>query len=166
MKCPKCGATVPAWATFCPGCGAQVSTGEQEKTPEQVTPQWLGEIFKRLGYSVELTGDDTLRVKHETKPNMIVTVRHSLGLITLQHYWNLKKSVFGGQGNMMSAVNRANSSSWRSTFYIDKDGDLGVSSYMALTSKVSGQDVIDFLEKGFDEFMQVVATSNLHDYLK
>lgn len=135
------------------------------KSSADVTPEWLAGLLQQVGYDVETGGDGAIRARHQSKPNMVVKLRKDLGLITIMHFWSMKKVGFGASGKLMEAINRANSISWRSTFFRDKDGDLGVSSCIPLSVSIADEDVLGFLDRTFEEFLVTVSASGLSNYL-
>lgn len=166
MDCPKCGGSVPDGAGFCPACGSPVSTGES-KSPAEINREWLSGVLKRAGYEVTPSekDQDAILAKHSKRLNVVVTVRRGISLITVSSFWTLKKG-WGQEKAMLAAINAANSRSWLNTFSVDKDGDLNVSAYMVMTTRVSDTDVVRFLERGSDSFFETIKACGLMEFLK
>ena len=167
MNCPKCGTQIVAGARFCSICGSPVSTGPGKK-PDEVTREWLMEVMSRDGYQVQASDKDanTILAKHQTRPNIVVTIRKGVGLITIQSWWTLKKSNWSQDKAFVVALNEANAQSWFDTFAVDKDGDLTVSAYITLAQELTEQDILGFLERESLSFATTVKSSGLMNYLK
>ncbi|MGD9495761.1 MAG: YbjN domain-containing protein [Armatimonadota bacterium] len=129
--------------------------------------QWLREALRAAGYEVTDVGDGSgVRANHPKRPNVIARVRDTLGIITFQHYWRRKKGLLRSDGAFRTAVGEANSKSWLSTFYIDHEGDLGVSSYIYITDGLQPGDIDRFLEKEAELFTNVAIASGLVAHLQ
>ena len=128
---------------------------------------WLREALRAAGYDVSETSDGGgVKANHSRRPNVIARVRDTLGIITFQHYWRRKKGLLRGDGAFRAAVDAANSKSWLSTFYIDEDGDLGVSSYIYITDGLQPGDVDRFLEREAELFTNITVVSGLVGHLQ
>ncbi|MDQ7794960.1 MAG: YbjN domain-containing protein [bacterium] len=168
MKCPNCKTVVPASAAYCPSCGNAMSRQDPGKTPGEVSPEWLAHLLCQDGYyDVEVTPDEeVVRGKHKTRPNIVLRIRRDLGCLTMLHWWSLKPSGIFGGGSVQTAVNKANNISWLNSFYLDKDGDLAVSSQIWLGRQVGSEDILTFLDRNAKDFMAAVAASGLQQHLK
>jgi hypothetical protein len=144
-----------------------VSTGPG-KGPDEVTREWLMEILSRGGYQATASDKDanTILAKHESKPNIVVTIRKNQGMITIQHWWPMKKPNWGQDKALVAALNQANAQSWFDTFAIDNDGDLTVSAYITLAQELAEHDVLGFLDKEPASFATVIKSSGLMGFLK
>jgi hypothetical protein len=133
-----------------------------------VDSAWLMEVLQSGGYEVQRgsTDAEAMVAKHPARPNVILKIHPELGLITITHFWHLKKAGFGQHKDLLEKLNKANSESWRDTFYIDAQGDLAVSSYITLADHLAPEDVTSFLEREGMGFSQVVATSALKDHVQ
>jgi hypothetical protein len=166
MECPKCSAIVAAGSAFCPSCGSPVSSGEG-KSPGEVTRDWLVSVLGRAGYETTPAekDPDAVLAKHAKRLNVVVTIRRGIGLITISSFWGTKKG-WGQEKSLLTALNAANSRSWINTFSVDKDGDLNVSAYMVMATRVSEGDLLKFLERASDSFFETVRGSGLMEFLK
>lgn len=131
----------------------------------ELSLEWIREVVANDGYDVSIESD-FVRAKHDSRPNVLIKIRPELGLLTVSHFWGMKKPGFGGAGKILEALNRANSMSWISTFFRDDDGDLGVTSYVVLTNDVSAHDLRTFLERESTKFKEVLLLSGLHEYVQ
>jgi hypothetical protein len=141
----------------------------QTRGHDAVDSAWLMEVLTSQGYQDVRRGTSDSQLvlaKHPNRPNLSVKVHPELGLISIKHYWHLKKAKFGGHKDLMEKVNEANSESWRDTFYIDRDGDLAVSSYITLADQVSADDIASFLDRESGGFALVVAQSGLAEHME
>jgi Putative bacterial sensory transduction regulator/zinc-ribbon domain len=167
MTCPKCKTAVPENASFCSSCGTEVKPNGVGKRPDEITHMWLRDVLSGDGYEVkELEEDKGLLAKHPTRPNIRVRINPKLNLITIQHFWSMKQPGWGGQKELLSVINAANSSSWIGTFAVDKDGDLNVSSYVPLATRLSEHDILGFLETESESFVRIVSHTDLKSYIK
>lgn len=168
MKCPKCKAVMPAGAAFCPSCGGAVRGEEPGRSPGEVSVEWLADLLRQEDYyDVEVTPDEeVVRGKHKSRPDIFMQVRRDLGCLTVLTYWQLKPvGIFGG-GNIQMALNRANSISRLNSFFVDKDGDLVVSSQIWLARQLGSEDILVFLDRIAMDFTITVATSGLQQHLE
>jgi hypothetical protein len=149
MKCPICSATVSDGAAFCSSCGASLASGSEGLSPSEVTPEWLRGVLGRAGYEATLSSqsENAVVAKHPQRPNVTLTIRRDLGAITCATWWSGKKTGWGQEKNLMAALNRANSKSWFDTFCVDGDGDIMISAYITLDTRISESDVLGFLER-------------------
>ncbi len=166
MVCPKCGVTVPDGAAFCSACGGPISSGDA-KGPAEINREWLTGVLRGVGYEITPSekDQDALLAKHSKRMNVVVTVRRGISLITVSSFWGLKKG-WGQEKALLTAINAANSRSWINTFSVDKDGDLNVSAYMVMTTRVSDADVVKFMERASDSFFETVRACGLMEFLK
>jgi len=135
---------------------------------DEITRDWLASVLRQDSYEVR-PGErdaDTLLAKHETRPNITVRLNRSMGVITITHFWRLKKPGWGQDKAILESLNDANRRSWLSTFYRDGDGDLGVSSYIVLTDSVSTSDITGFLDKEANKFQELVVLSDLIKWIQ
>lgn len=137
------------------------------RSPTQVTRAWLDEILRNAGYTTKPGERDpeVIAATHPTRPNLSVKLHPELHLIVLVHFWGLKKGGFGSHKNLMEALNKANSVSWRDTFFIDQEGDLGVSSYITLADELSEATIADFLEQEAQGFQTAIIRSGLIEHV-
>lgn len=166
MTCPKCKTANPDSASFCMGCGNPMKPAGAGETPDEVTYAWLREVLAGDRYEVKEVDDWGLLAKHSERPNIHVRLRPKLNLITIQHFWSVKKARWGGQKGLLNAVNEANSISWVDTFAVDKDGDLNVSNYILLATRLSERDILRFIETESELFVKIITTTSLKDYIK
>lgn len=134
----------------------------------EITRDWLSDVLSRAEYEVQPAekDEDTLLARHELRPNITVRLNHNLGIITITHFWRLKKPGLGWDKAVLRALNDANCRSWLSTFYRDGDGDLGVSSYIVLAEQLHAEDVLGFLENEASKFQEVVVLSELAKWIE
>ncbi len=128
---------------------------------------WLRDVLSSCGYDAKLVDARTVAATYPAgRPNVRLAVHHELELITIIHYWHLKKGGFGSHKDLMEKINKANSESWRDTFYIDSDGDLAVSSYITLGEQMSATEIRQFLEKESMGFATTVLHSGLVEHVQ
>ena len=110
MKCPACQADIPATARFCPTCATPLLKDEDVKSPAEVTTVWLKTILEGQGYKIEVgeRDENVLIARHDANPNLIVSLRQNVSLITIQSNWSLKKPSWGQKAEFLAAVNKAN----------------------------------------------------------
>lgn len=135
---------------------------------EAVSKQWLETIFRQAGYEItELPGmpGQAFGAKHPTMPNRIVNLLPS-GIISFRTVYGAKPGGFGAKKEIEHEVEQANSESFVDTFYLDKDGDLWISSYIFVTDHITGADVLRFLDLEHSSFMVEVAKTGLVRHLK
>ena len=168
MTCPRCKKTIPDGVSFCPSCGASVGAGSEGKAPDEVTREWLRDVLSGDGYDVKFSEKDpnAVHAKHRVRPNILITVRTNLSLITIQHWWGIKKPGWGGDARLRAALNDANARSWRDTFSLDKEGDLTVSAYIVLPHRLTDQDILGFLDKEAIGFVETLRASGLQEFVK
>jgi hypothetical protein len=130
-----------------------------------VTADWLLEVLRSGGYDAGKADGGAVFGKHPIRPNVILKVHQELGLITIQHYWTLKTTL-GNQEALAEALNRANSQSWRDTFFVDRQGDLAVSSYITLGEEMSASEIGNFLERESSGFTTAIRDSGLTRFIK
>jgi hypothetical protein len=168
MDCTQCGAEVPAGMTFCGKCGGKVEIAGDGRGEGEVTGAWLKQLFESEGFEVELDSDDNDQIvaTHSKRPNQIVQIKRENKIVSLQSPWSLKKKMFGGKDSILNALNKANASSWYSTFYVDFDADRLTSSfYFQLTDQLSGADVLGLLQKAEEDFFRILNSSGLSEHL-
>jgi Putative bacterial sensory transduction regulator len=137
------------------------------RSGSSVDASWLQDILKSSGYEPTVVDSRTVWGKHPgSRPNVRLTVHHELGLITIFHFWHLKKGGLGSHKDLMEKINKANAQSWRDTFYIDSDGDLGVSSYITLAEQMSPQEIQSFLEQESVGFATTVFQTGLVQHVQ
>jgi len=135
---------------------------------ESVNKQWLEAIFRQAGYEIsELPGmpGEAFGAKHPTMPNRIVNILPT-GIISFRSIYGAKPGGFGSKKEFEHEVEQANRESFLDTFYLDKDGDLWISSYIFVTDHMTGADVLRFLELEHSSFMLEVAKTGLVKHLK
>lgn len=168
MNCQKCGAALPDSAAFCPSCATPVATSGPGKAPGDLTREWLREVLERAGYDATLSEKDSNAVSGKypgSRPNVVMTIRKQLGIITIASWWNLKKAGWGQEKALLAAINEANGRSWFNTCSVDKDGDLLVSAYICLTCRLTEQDIAAFLERTAESFMDTARNTELKNFL-
>ena len=133
---------------------------------DDVNASWLMEVLRRNGYEVSLTSEGAVFAKHSTRPNAILKVRPEVGIISILESWRVKKGGFGSHKDLLEKINKANSLSWRDTFYIDSDGDLGVSSFITLADELSADDITNHLLRENENFITTVVTSGLIEHVQ
>jgi len=80
--------------------------------------------------------------------------------------WTLKKRCWGAKEGLLEAVNNVNSNSWTSTFYANFDADrLTSSTYLQLTERLSGADVLGHLGKVEEDFYRALKGSGPTEHL-
>lgn len=136
---------------------------------EDITIAWLGTVLKKGGYDTKPSDSnpEVLQARYDGgRPNLTVRVRAGDRIISFTHFWKMKKPGWGQEGNLLGALNKANSQSWYDTFARDSDGDLMVSSYLFMAEGVSEGDVLAFVEKEAAHFLQVVNVAGLMQWLQ
>ncbi len=109
---------------------------------------------------------NNILAEHPSRPNVTIRVHPELGLITIVQLWGLKKGGgFGAHKNLMEKLNKANSQSWRDTYYITTEGDLGVSSYITLADQLSAEDITAHLARESEGFFTTVTVAGLREHL-
>lgn len=127
----------------------------------EITGEWLCHVMREAGYEATHE-DDIVKAKHPTRPNIVAKINREVNVIMFQHYWGVERPGWDENSSyLLDAVNKANRQSICSTFYIDADGDLAVSSYIFLTEEVSERDVMHFLEQEAFMFLLILTSSGL-----
>jgi hypothetical protein len=149
MQCEKCQADVPVTARFCPTCAAPVLKEGDVKSPSEVSVEWLKAILETQGYNVEVGTKDpeTLIAKHDNAPNLMVSLRKKISLITFQSLWNMKKPSWGQKNDFLTAINKANSLHWLCACYSTEELDsFNVSTALYMTERLSSRDIAAFID--------------------
>lgn len=167
MNCPECGAAVTIGAAFCSTCGHPLTADQDGLSPSEVTREWLRDVLNRNGYEATLSDrvDNAVQAKHPQRPNLVMTIRRDLGMITCQSWWGGKKSGWGQEKALLTALNRANQKSWFDIYCVDNDGDIGISSYITLGSRITERDVLGFLERESTSQLALVS-SELKEFVR
>src|SRR5215210_8592245 len=131
-----------------------------------VTIEWLKDIVAMLGYDTEVSNGDRLRLRHQQRPNGFLTLDKDQSLIRLISYAGMKPpEATEKKLEQYADLNSANLSASVSTFYLDRDGDVGVYSYMPLTESLSGRDIVSWLDKYNNDFWNGLRDSGLADFM-
>ncbi|MCP4902888.1 MAG: zinc ribbon domain-containing protein [bacterium] len=168
MNCKECGSEIPAGMSFCGKCGEKIEVAGDGLGPGEVSGAWLKQLLESEEFEVEVDDSDCdqLVATHAKRPNQIVQIKRDFKIVSLQSPWSLKKRMFGGKDGILNALNKANASSWYSTFYVDFDSDrLTTSFYIQLSSQLSGSDFLGLLEKAEEDFFRILNSSGLSEHL-
>lgn len=133
-----------------------------------VTREWLRDVLVTAGYDVSLPEDkpEAVLAKHSTRPNVVCLIKDNWGILEFLTFYKSQHG-FGKEKQLHEAVEKANETSPFATFYIDKDGDLTISSYMWLPERgLTDHDITGFLEKTADNFWLVAAQAGLKDVVE
>jgi hypothetical protein len=133
-----------------------------------VTREWVRDVLASAGYDVSLPADrpEAVLAQHPTRPNAVCLIKENWGILEFLTFYKSQHG-FGKEKQLHEAVEKANKTSPFATFYVDKDGDLAISSYMWLTERgLTEHDVTRFLEKTADNFLLVAAQASLKDVVE
>jgi len=167
MKCSNCQADVTLTAKFCPSCGTAVTRDQDIKSASEVSPEWLKTILESQGYKVEIDKYDAnaLTARHDSRPNLMMTVRSNIPLVTIQSVWTLKKPAWGKKTDFLAALNKANGTNWLCTaFATDSMDTLLISTFIYLTDRLSNRDIAVFLEIFSDGVVSVIENSGIKEF--
>lgn len=134
----------------------------------EITRDVLVRLLQKSGYQnvrVDSTDPDLILAKHSERPSISLKIRKNLRIITLQHYWKLKKPGWGEEKKIAVAINQANNKSWLDIFSLDSAGDLSVSSYITLAENLTEDDIVFHLEQEARLFLQVALGSDLAQWM-
>ena len=163
MQCPACKSDVSASARFCPSCAAPLLKDEDFKSPAEVNVDWLKGILEGQGFSVDAgKQDNTFLARHDTRPNLFVTHRPTVSLLTIETSWRLKKPSWGQKTEFLAAINKGNTIHFLCACYAPDSMDvLNISTALYLTERLSSRDVVAFLEMFFDGISNVIEKSGI-----
>jgi hypothetical protein len=101
--------------------------------------------------------------KHPSRPNIVCLIKENWGILEFITFYKSQKG-HGKEKQLHEAVEKANETSPFATFYIDKDGDMAISSYIVLVERgLTEGDVTRFLAKTAENFWLVSAQAGLKD---
>lgn len=167
MRCANCQAEIALTARYCPSCGEVIVREQDVKSATEVSPEWLKSILESQSYQVEVAPQDanSLIARHDSRPNLILTLRRNVSLVTIQSWFNLKKPSWGQKGNCLAALNKANSIQWLCTcFAPDSQDTLMVSTFIYLTERLSSRDVAAFLEMFSEGVIATIENSGIRRF--
>jgi Putative bacterial sensory transduction regulator len=131
-----------------------------------VTREWLRDVLAADGYDVTLPAEqvEAVYAKHPSRPNIVCLIKQNWGILEFITFY---KAQPGKEKQLHEAVEKANETSPFATFYIDKDGDMAISSYIVLVERgLTEGDVTRFLAKTAENFWLVSAQADLKDVVQ
>jgi hypothetical protein len=133
-----------------------------------ITREWLRDVLVADGYEVSLPVDqpEAVFAKHPSRPNVVCLIKENWGILEFITFYKAQRG-FGKEKQLHEAVDKANQRSPFATFYVDKGGDLAISSYIVLVERgLTEGDVTKFLAKTAENFWLVSAQANLKDVVQ
>lgn len=151
VRCPNCGGTVVDTAKFCSACGKPMPES-QGRDASAIDMPWLTAILKDAQYTVtdeqaKPGGDESCFCKTPGGWGAAVWLRKSpLMLCTVSTWKGHGKVSLATASRLMAACAAANLRFIVTCYMFDADGDLVVRASLPLLGRLSGSDVVRFLE--------------------
>lgn len=168
MKCEKCKAGIALDARFCPNCGEKVLMFNEGMNGNEVSVEWLINLFKKLGYDeIEVNSDATSFLgKHKQLYNVKVTVNTDLKVIAIGYHFGMDQKNVSDGYKLQNAVMKANSLSSLGVFSLaDENKALNATTHINLTELIIERDIAVFLENYEKTIVHLMETSGLTNFV-
>ncbi|HEY8911312.1 MAG TPA: zinc ribbon domain-containing protein [Desulfosporosinus sp.] len=148
MKCEKCMAGIALDAKFCPNCGEKVQMFTEGMTGNEISIEWLVNLFTKLGFEVEVNSNgDSFFGKHKENYNFEVHLNASLKVILISSNFSMKQKNISDINNLQNAVVKANSLSCLGIFSLsDNNKVLNIATHINLTEFIIERDIVVYLD--------------------
>ena len=121
-------------------------------------------VYKGLGYKTELE-KQSLLVKHDVKPNMVIELKASNRFIGVIGFGPSKGPGILQKSGFLEAINKANTQSFVVNFsWAPGSTAITTSTFMWLASKVSARDIADFTDVFAEQITHLFTASGLRTY--
>ena len=148
MKCEKCMAGIALDAKFCPNCGEKVQMFNDGMKGNEVSIEWLSNLFKQLGYEVNVNSNgDSFFVKHKESYDFDVNLNISLKVITIGSNFSMKQKNISDINKLQNLIAKANSMSCLGIFSLsDNNKVLNITTHINLTELIIERDIVAYLD--------------------
>ena len=148
MKCEKCMASIALDAKFCPNCGEKVQMFNDGMKGNEVSIEWLSNLFKQLGYEVNVNSNgDSFFVKHKESYDFDVNLNTSLKVITIGSNFSMKQKNISDINKLQNLIAKANSMSCLGIFSLsDNNKVLNITTHINLTELIIERDIVAYLD--------------------
>ncbi len=148
MKCEKCMAGIALDAKFCPNCGEKVQMFNEGMKGNEVSIEWLSNLFKQLGYEVDVNSNgDSFFVKHKESYDFDVNLNTSLKVITIGSNFSMKQKNISDINKLQNLIAKANSMSCLGIFSLsDNNKVLNITTHINLTELIIERDIVAYLD--------------------
>jgi len=165
MKCEKCIASIPLDAKFCPNCGEKVQMFNEGIKGNEVTLEWLIELFKKIGFEIDVNSNgDSFLGKHKDSYNFDVNLNTSLKVIAIGSDFPMKQRNISDANKLQDAVAKANSLSSLGIFSLsDNNKVLNITTHINLTELIIERDIVVYLDIFEKNAIQLMETLEILD---
>jgi len=148
MKCEKCMVGLALDAKFCPNCGEKVQMFNEGMKGNEVSIEWLINLFKQLGFEIEVNIDeDSFIGRRKVSYDFKVNLNTSLKVITITNNFSVKQKNVSDVIELQNAVAKANSLSFLGIFSLsDNNKVLNITTHINLTELIIERDIVVFLD--------------------
>jgi hypothetical protein len=148
MKCEKCMAGIALDAKFCPNCGEKVQMFNEGMKGNEVSIEWLSNLFKQLGYEVDVNSNgDSFFVKHKESYDFDVNLNTNLKVITIGSNFSMKQKNISDINKLQNLIAKANSMSCLGIFSLsDNNKVLNITTHINLTELIIERDIVAYLD--------------------
>lgn len=168
MKCTNCGRMGSPEDTFCGSCGKSL-TPEDYRSGMEVDARWLADTLDSDGYTTETREEPgklpKVTAQHATRSNLNLIIDNEHRVVNALTWWTMKGTRLA-RSAMAEALNHTNQCAELCTFSIDDEGDLCVSFYIPLVSKISASDVLRIVHSADDDSRHAIEVSGILPFMK
>lgn len=168
MKCTNCGRVGSPDDTFCGRCGKPLAP-EEFRHGTEVDARWLSDTLDSDGYITETREEvgklPRVIAQHPARSNLNLIIDNENRVINALSWWTMKGTRLA-KSAMAEALNRTNQCAELCTFSIDEEGDLCVSFYIPLVSRISCGDVLRILHSTDDDSKRAIELSGILQFMK
>ena len=133
---------------FCPNCGEKVQMFNDGMKGNEVSIEWLINLFKELGFEIAInTNGDSFLGKRKESYNFDVNLNKRLKVITLGSNFPMKQKNISDVNKLQNAVAKANSLSCLGIFSLsDNHKILNITTHINLTELIIERDIVVYLD--------------------
>lgn len=148
MKCEKCMAVIALDSKFCPNCGEKVQMFTEGINGNEISIEWLIDLFKKLAFEIELNSNgNSFLAKHKESYDFDVNLNKSLKVITIGSHLSMKQKNISDMNKLQDAVAKANSLSCLGIFSLsDNNKLLNIVTHINLTELIIERDIVVYLD--------------------
>jgi len=156
---------IPLDAKFCPNCGEKVQMFIEGIKGNEVSIEWLINLFEKIGFEVEVNSNgDSFTAKHKESYNFDVKLNTSLKVIAIDSNFSVKQKNISDVNKLQNAVGKANSLSCLGIFSLsDNNKVLKITTHINLTELIIERDIVVYLDLYEKSIIQVIEDLGIMD---